>query len=103
MSPIIRITNLWKQYSGNTGKNQAALRGVNLEINSGESIVLFGKSGSGKTTLLNLIAGLDNPTEGTIEIDGMALHSQGDRGLTKWRRSKTTQPFATVPPASFFP
>ncbi|MFE8073162.1 ATP-binding cassette domain-containing protein [Marinobacteraceae bacterium S3BR75-40.1] len=46
------------------------LQGINLEIKAGESVAIVGRSGSGKTTLLGLLAGLDVPSEGTIELDG---------------------------------
>jgi putative ABC transport system ATP-binding protein len=63
-----------------------ALRGANLEINAGESVALYGKSGSGKTTLLNLLAGLDRPTRGHIEIEGQNIESLGETGRTSLRR-----------------
>lgn len=65
-----------------------ALRGVELDIARGQIIALLGKSGSGKTTLLNLLAGLDEPTRGRVEIDGMDLKGLGEKGRTDLRRNK---------------
>lgn len=87
MKPIIRVIDLWKQYD-DEGKNEVALRGANLEVKQGQVIALCGKSGSGKTTLLNLIAGLDHPTKGIIEVEGHNLESLGDKGRTEWRRKR---------------
>jgi putative ABC transport system ATP-binding protein len=84
---IIRTYDLWKQYE-DEGRGGMALRGIDLEITKGQIIALFGKSGSGKTTLLNLIAGLDGPTKGRIEIDGEDLAVLGERGRTLLRRKK---------------
>jgi putative ABC transport system ATP-binding protein len=57
-----------------------------MDICSGEIVALFGKSGSGKSTLLNLIAGLDRPTRGKVEVNGEDLASLGEHGLTFLRR-----------------
>jgi putative ABC transport system ATP-binding protein len=59
-----------------------------MEIARGEVLALFGKSGSGKTTLLNLLAGLDKPSEGFIEIEGRNLQSLGEKGRTLIRRTR---------------
>lgn len=88
MNPIVRVKDLWKEYGQNGGEKAAALSGASLEIRRGEIVALYGKSGSGKTTLLNMLAGLDQPTRGTVEIDGRDLSSLGDNGLTQLRRSR---------------
>jgi len=85
--PIIRVTDLWKSYEVD-GSGVAALRGTYLEIGRGERVALLGKSGSGKSTLFNLIAGLDRPTKGRIEIEGQDLEALGDKGRTTLRRTK---------------
>ena len=54
----------------------------------GDIIALFGKSGSGKTTLLNLIAGLDKPTRGLIEIEGKNIETLNENGRTELRRNR---------------
>ncbi|HOD76067.1 MAG TPA: ABC transporter ATP-binding protein [Syntrophorhabdaceae bacterium] len=86
-STIIRTHDLWKQYE-TEGHDGMALRGVDLDIGKGQIVVLFGKSGSGKTTLLNLLAGLDEPTRGRIEIDNGDLGTLGEKGRTLLRRHK---------------
>ena len=88
MGPIIRIVDLWKEYSQNGGEVSAALAGASIEIASGEIVALLGKSGSGKTTLLNLLAGLDQPTRGTVEVEGTDLRALGEQGLTSLRRRR---------------
>jgi putative ABC transport system ATP-binding protein len=84
---VIRIIDLWKNYDGD-GSEAPALRGTNIEIKKGEIVALFGKSGSGKSTLFNLIAGLDRPTKGQIEVEGQDLQNLGERGRTVLRRMK---------------
>jgi putative ABC transport system ATP-binding protein len=84
---IIRTVDLWKWYEVE-GRDGAALRGVDVDIQKGQMVVLFGKSGSGKTTYLNLIAGLDVPTQGRVEIDGQDLAALGESGRTLLRRHK---------------
>jgi putative ABC transport system ATP-binding protein len=83
--PVIRVVNLWKDYADDL-TNVPALRGSSLEITAGEIIALYGKSGSGKSTLFNLIAGLDHPTKGRIEVEGRDLELLGEKGRTNLRR-----------------
>ena len=87
MGVVIRVTNLWKEYEQNGSEKATALAGTNMEIHRGEIVALYGKSGSGKTTLLNMLAGLDQPTRGKVEVGGQDLASLGDKGLTQLRRS----------------
>jgi putative ABC transport system ATP-binding protein len=63
-----------------------ALRGVDLDLFSGELVVLLGPSGSGKSTLLNILGGLDRPTEGTFTYLDHELAAANDRELTRYRR-----------------
>jgi putative ABC transport system ATP-binding protein len=84
---VIRIVDLWKNYGGD-GSEVPALRGTNIEIKKGERVALFGRSGSGKSTLFNLIAGLDRPTKGRIEVEGQNLEDLGEKGRTALRRMK---------------
>ncbi len=88
MPAKIHVQDLWKEYERTEQLDSAALRGVNLEIQGGEIIALYGQSGSGKTTLLNIIAGLDRPTRGRVSVDGKDLGSLGERGKTDLRRRR---------------
>lgn len=61
------------------------LEGLNLDVQSGEFVVLMGPSGSGKSTLLHLLGGLDSPTSGSIRVGDASLESMSERELTAWR------------------
>jgi len=81
---LIVCENLTKEYR--KGENAIRpLNGLTLDVASGEFLALMGPSGSGKTTLLNLIAGIDQPTSGTLKIDGQNLGELSRNGLAAWR------------------
>ncbi|MHB1242784.1 MAG: ABC transporter ATP-binding protein [Gaiellaceae bacterium] len=63
-----------------------ALRGVSLDVEAGKLTAVMGPSGSGKSTLMHILAGLDKPTSGTVEISGIEITSLKDSDLTKLRR-----------------
>ncbi len=63
-----------------------ALRGVDLEVRSGELVAVMGPSGSGKSTLMHILAGLDKPTAGTVSIAGIEITGLDDGKLTRLRR-----------------
>ena len=86
--PAIRVVDVWKRYVEDGREEVNAVRGAGMEVAAGEIIALFGKSGSGKTTLLNLLAGLDRPTSGIIEVDGSDLAAMGESGLVRLRRMR---------------
>ncbi|MCZ6886904.1 MAG: ABC transporter ATP-binding protein [Gammaproteobacteria bacterium] len=65
-----------------------ALRGVDIEVQKGEFVSLAGPSGSGKSTLLHVIGGLDRPTEGTVEVDGVKLNDLSEAQLADLRLQK---------------
>jgi putative ABC transport system ATP-binding protein len=65
-----------------------ALRGVDLDVQAGELTAVMGPSGSGKSTLMHILAGLDKPTSGTVEIAGEEITAMGDSELTKLRRRR---------------
>jgi putative ABC transport system ATP-binding protein len=83
--PVIAASGVTRRYGeGDTAVD--ALRGVSLEIPRGELTAVMGPSGSGKSTLMHILAGLDRPTSGTVEIDGLDIAKLGDNALTKLRR-----------------
>ena len=63
-----------------------ALKGVSLGVGQGKLTAVMGPSGSGKSTLMHILAGLDKPTSGTVEIDGTEITTLKDSDLTKLRR-----------------
>jgi putative ABC transport system ATP-binding protein len=87
------------------GNEVHALRGVSVEIRTGEFVGLMGRSGSGKTTLMNIIGGLDHPTEGEIFVYGQEISHLSDQELTELRRHRIGfifQSFALMPTMSAF-
>ena len=83
--PVLSVRGLTKVY-GTGDAEVRALAGVDLELHSGEFIVLLGPSGSGKTTLLNMIGGLDVPTSGELTFRGLDLTHADETQLTRYRR-----------------
>jgi putative ABC transport system ATP-binding protein len=84
MSVAVSLQNVTKRYA--RGKQRVeVLRGLNLEVQSGEFLALMGPSGSGKTTLLNLIGGIDRADEGTVVVAGAALEKLAGAELAHWR------------------
>ena len=83
-APLIRIRGLAKSYHRGE-QDIAVLLGIDLDVAAGEFVALMGPSGSGKSTLLNLIAGIDQPSAGTIEIGGVDIATLGEGELADWR------------------
>jgi len=86
--PVLCVNDLWKSYEGCDGPECAALRGATFAVEAGEVVALYGRSGSGKSTLLHLLAGLDSPTRGRVEVEGRDLEALGERGRTRLRRTR---------------
>jgi putative ABC transport system ATP-binding protein len=85
MAAVVQTVNLKKTYMlGKVPVN--ALRGVNLEVESGDFLAIVGPSGSGKSTLLNMIGALDKPTEGKVLIDGVDVSALNDDRIAEMRR-----------------
>ncbi|MFP7409994.1 ABC transporter ATP-binding protein [Aeromonas veronii] len=83
-TPIIVVKGLGK--SVRLGQESLTiLEGINLQVNSGETVALVGASGSGKSTLLGLLAGLDLPSQGDIEILGKSLGELDEEGRARLR------------------
>ena len=81
---LVRVQGVHKHFTRGSERIDV-LNGVNLEIPKGDFLALMGPSGSGKTTLLNLIGGLDTPTGGAIEVNGVPVSSLSGSQLSKWR------------------
>ena len=83
--PIVaRLRGVSKQYRrGN--EVVPVLEKLDLDLPRGDFVALMGPSGSGKTTLLSLIGGLDRPTTGSIEVEGLAIDRLSDAALGRWR------------------
>ena len=81
---IIDLRQVVKKYEGLAG-TVVALKGIDLQVGSGEFLVITGKSGAGKTTLVNMITGLDRSTAGEIWVDGTPVHRLGAEQTAKWR------------------
>jgi putative ABC transport system ATP-binding protein len=84
-SAAVEARELTRRYGeGETAVD--ALRGVDLEVRSGELVAVMGPSGSGKSTLMHILAGLDKPTSGTVQIAGTEITRLEDSQLTMLRR-----------------
>ena len=81
---IIRVRNVTKDFIRDEF-HVVALKDANLEIHKGEFIALMGPSGSGKSTLLHLIAAMDKPTSGGIEVLGYEIGDLSERQIAHWR------------------
>ncbi len=81
---MIRIRNLHKSYRRGD-QDVTVLGDLNLDVAQGAFLALMGPSGSGKSTLLNLIAGIDRPSKGSIEINGLDIVNLSDSQLAAWR------------------
>jgi putative ABC transport system ATP-binding protein len=82
---VVVASDLARRYGeGDTAVD--ALRGVSLEVSRGQLTTVMGPSGSGKSTLMHILAGLDRPTSGSVQIDGTEITTLGDTDLTKIRR-----------------
>lgn len=81
---LIHCRNLTKHYRKGT-RTVTPLQALDLDVTRGEFLAMMGPSGSGKTTLLNLMAGIDQPSEGTLEVCGEAIGGLSRSQLTRWR------------------
>ncbi len=84
-SAVVVAEDVTRRYGqGDTAVD--ALRGVSLEVGQGKLTAVMGPSGSGKSTLMHILAGLDKPTSGTVQVSGTEITTLKDSDLTKLRR-----------------
>ncbi|MGC2578669.1 MAG: ABC transporter ATP-binding protein, partial [Terrimicrobiaceae bacterium] len=94
MTSIVSIRELSKIYGA--GETEVrALDKVSLDIESGEFLALMGPSGSGKSTLLHIIAGIDRPTEGECQVQGVDVAQLNESDLADWRNQNVGFIFQT--------
>jgi putative ABC transport system ATP-binding protein len=85
--PILELKNVTKWIDTGTHRVDI-LRGINLRVERGEYVAIMGASGSGKSTLLGLLAGLDSPSAGSIQLDGEEISGLGEDRLSEVRGRK---------------
>jgi predicted ABC-type transport system involved in lysophospholipase L1 biosynthesis ATPase subunit len=84
---ILAARDLHKTYSLDVSRLDV-LKGINLEVERGESAALVGASGAGKSTLMHILGGLDRPSRGSVWLDGVSLYDQPSWQLTRLRNQK---------------
>ncbi|MGQ2915770.1 ABC transporter ATP-binding protein [Microbacterium aurantiacum] len=107
-SPLVRARALTRTYAGARERPfgprpvTTALHDVDLDIRAESSLGIIGESGSGKSTLVRLLAALDAPTSGTVEVDGRPVDAAGSARSLHWLRSLTgivfQDPYASLDP-----
>lgn len=86
---MLEVKNVKKIYTTRLGGNRVeALKGVSFSVEEGEFVAIMGESGAGKTTLLNILAALDDPTSGSVLLDGKELSGVKENDLAQFRREK---------------
>lgn len=102
MSKIVSIEGLWLTLDSQAGPVDI-LRGIDLDILSGESVSITGPSGAGKTSLMMIVGGLERPTAGTVQVAGQLLNDQDEDTLARYRRDNigiVFQSFHLIPTMS---
>ncbi|HTH41996.1 MAG TPA: ABC transporter ATP-binding protein [Terracidiphilus sp.] len=90
---MIQLNDVTKSYGAESGV--VALKKITLTVGPAERVAVMGPSGSGKSTLLNLVCGLDEPTSGSVKVEGVELAGLSDDARTRLRREKIGMIFQT--------
>ncbi len=96
---LVRLDSVSKEYR-TAAATVHALRDVSIALRPGELCVVHGRSGSGKTTLLNMVGGLDRPSAGSVQVDGVEVSSLPEPSLVEYRREHVGfvfQAFGLIP------
>ena len=83
-NPLLELKAVSKEFDTAAGPNRV-LSGVDLTVNTGDTVAIVGPSGCGKSTLLNIIGALDRPTSGTAAFEGRDIFDRDDKGLARFR------------------
>lgn len=83
---MIKIKDIYKTYGEKDNKVEV-LKGIDLNINDGDFVVILGPSGSGKSTLLNIVSGLEKPDNGSVSYDDKVITKLNDKELTDFRKN----------------
>lgn len=83
---ILKVQNVKKVYQSRRGASVEALVDISFTVNKGEYIAIMGESGSGKSTLLNILASLDDVTEGEVKLEGVNYQNIENDQLAAFRR-----------------
>ncbi len=83
---MIKIKDIYKTYGEKDNKVEV-LKGIDLNINDGDFVVILGPSGSGKSTLLNIVSGLEKPDSGSVSYDDKVITKMNDKELTDFRKN----------------
>lgn len=81
---LVDLHEVVKTYQGSAG-TFTALKGINLQVESGAFVSIIGKSGSGKSTLINVMTGIDRPTSGEVIVDHVHIHALNEEQIAIWR------------------
>ncbi len=85
--PLLRAEDVHRWFETKTGTLNV-LKGIDLEVQEGERVGIFGPSGSGKSTLLHILGSLDRPSRGRVWLDGVVYEGMKDRGLSRFRNER---------------
>ena len=81
---LVHLREVVKTYQSSAG-TFTALKGIDLQVESGAFVSIIGKSGSGKSTLINVITGIDRPTSGEVIVDNVRVHTLNEEQIAVWR------------------